>query len=32
MKKNVIIIGKKSFLAYYIKKNLNKKLNIFLKQ
>ena len=28
MKKNVIIIGKKSFLAYYIKKNLNKKLNI----
>ena len=30
MKKKIIIIGKKSFLAFYIKKNLNKKLKILL--
>tara|TARA_B100000767_G_C19723021_1_gene518180 strand:- start:500 stop:1351 length:852 start_codon:yes stop_codon:yes gene_type:complete len=28
MKKNLILIGKKSFLGHYIKKNLSKKLNI----
>ncbi len=28
MNKRIILIGKKSFLGHYIKKNLNKKLDI----
>ena len=28
MDKKIILIGKKSFLGHYIKKNLNKKLDI----